>query len=140
MTDTPEQPRTAEELGAALNPRQRKFAELYAANGNAMQSAIEAGYSPQHAQRNAHKFLENIGIRHYLTALTAKEKSERIADVTELREFWTSTFRNGELDYKDRLKASEMLGKSFAAFVEKKEQSGGLKIEVEYVNNPVKYD
>ena len=115
-----------------LNPRQKKFAELYAATGNALQSAIGAGYSPQHAQRNAHKFLENIGIRAYLRTMTEADRASRIATVEELREFWTATLRDGGHEMKDRLKASDMLGKSLGVFIEKREHSGGLKIQVVY--------
>lgn len=46
MTDAPAQPKTAEELGAALNPKHRQFADLYLSNGlNAAAAAREVKYS-----------------------------------------------------------------------------------------------
>lgn len=116
----------------SLNPRQKKFAELYAASGNAAQSAIGAGYSPKSAGVNADKLLKNTNIQAYLRTMTEADRASRIADVTELREFWTTTLRSREEEMKDRLKASDMLGKSLGVFIEKREHSGGLKIQVVY--------
>lgn len=115
-----------------LNERQRRFAELYAATGNALQSAIGAGYSEQSARSQSDRLLKNAEVLAYLRTMTAEARASRIADVAELREFWTSTFRDGAHEMKDRLKASDMLGKSLGVFIEKREQSGGLKIQVVY--------
>ena len=115
-----------------LNPRQKKFAELYAATGNATQSAIGAGYSPKSAGVNADKLLKNTNIQAYLRTMTEADRASRIATVEELREFWTATLRDGGHEMKDRLKASDMLGKSLGVFIEKREHSGGMKIEVVY--------
>jgi phage terminase small subunit len=58
--------------------------------------------------------------------LQAEVKSAKIASAKERQEFWTSIFR-GELadfDTKDRIKASELLGKVQGDFIEKVEHSG----------------
>ena len=119
-------------MSSKLNARQKKFAELYAASGNAAQSAIGAGYSSKTANHSVRQLLGNIGIQKYLEELTKVAEDGRIATITELREFWTATLREGDNDYKDRLKASELLGKSMGAFLERREHSGGLQIEVVY--------
>lgn len=119
-------------MSGTLNARQKKFAELYAASGNATQAAIGAGYSVKTAPTNSDKLLKNTKVRAYLEELTKSAESSRIATITELREFWTATLREGDNDYKDRLKASELLGKSMGAFLERREHSGGLQIEVVY--------
>lgn len=115
-----------------LNERQRKFAELYAATGNATQSAIAAGYAKGSADVTGARLLGNASVAAYLGSLTAQASAARIATVEELREFWTSTFRDGAHEMKDRLKASDMLGKSLGVFIEKREHGGGLKIQVVY--------
>ena len=115
-----------------LNPRQKKFAELYAATGNALQSAIGAGYSERSARSQSDRMLKNAEVQAYLRAMTEAGRASRIATAEELREFWTATYRDDALEYKDRLKASEMLGKSLGVFIEKREHSGGMKIEVVY--------
>lgn len=122
----------AEAPGAGLTLRQRKFAELYAASGNGLQSALGAGYSQQTALKQTSRLLEHVGVRRYLQSLTAEGQTERIADVRELREFWTGSLRNEGLEFKDRLKASELLGKSLGMFIEKREHGGGLTIQVVY--------
>lgn len=76
--------------------------------------------------------LENVEVYRHLKELTAEVESTRIATVVELREFWTSTFREDNNDFKDRLKASELLGKSLGTFIEKRQQSGRVVVEVVY--------
>jgi len=112
-----------------LNERQRKFAELYAASGNATQSAIGAGYSPNSAGTNADKLLKNTNLREYLAQLSRTTQSSRIATRDERQQFWTSVLRGeahqGEVPrFADRLKASELLGKAQADFVDRHEVTG----------------
>ncbi|MFC4426216.1 terminase small subunit [Deinococcus navajonensis] len=126
------QPKTADELGAALTPQHRAFAEAYAQSGDASKAALAAGYAPSGTKNQGHRLLKREDVGAYLRALANATHGERIATLTELREFWTGTMREAEYDMRDRLKASEMLGKSFGAFIEKREHSGGLTIEVVY--------
>lgn len=55
-----------------MNERQRKFAEYYAQSGNAVQSAIKAGYSENYANSRCHELLENVGISEYIRELSEK--------------------------------------------------------------------
>lgn len=117
-----------------LNQREKALAENYAATGNAEQSAIKAGYSKRYARGNAHRLVAKSGIKEYIAELNKSIQSDRIADMAEVKQFWTDTIRNAENDYKDRLKASEYIAKTNGAFLDKVEHSGGLDIKVEWVD------
>lgn len=104
-----------------LTPRQEAFADYYIQLGNAEQAAIKAGYSERYARGNAHKLVANSGIKEYIEQQNKAIKSNRIADMKEIKEFWTNALRNEETDFKDRLKASEYIARTNAAFVDKTE-------------------
>lgn len=123
-----------------LTYRQQAFVEHYAACGNATEAARLAGYkrpNPQGAEN-----LAKPGIKAALAALTEEMSSARIATAQERQEFWTGVMRGvdvykphtktvaeptdqapnqpppePEIEMKDRLKASELLGKSQRDFV-----------------------
>lgn len=120
-----------EQLGAALKPSQRLFADTYARTGHAEQSALAAGYAASSARNTGPRLLRHPDVIAYLAALAEATASTRIADLTELREFWTTILRDGERDDGARLKASDLLGKSFGAFIERRELSGAGSIEVQ---------
>lgn len=106
-----------------LTPRQRAFAAAYAQHGIAERAALEAGYSPRTAR--AGRLLANVGIRAELDRLAAATDAANIADLRELRTTWTRAMRGEGIPWKDRLRASELLGKSLGAFApEKIEHSG----------------
>jgi len=112
-----------------MTPKQQAFVEHYAACGNATEAAKEAGYSKPNQQ--GPRLLVNVGIQAALTALTDKASSARIADAKERQEFWTAVMRAeaaqqfAEAELKDRLKASELLGKAQLDFIEKVEMKVG---------------
>lgn len=102
-----------------LSPKQQAFVEHYAACGNATEAAKAAGYSEKYARQNTPKLLQNTTVQAALTALTEKAASERIATAIERQEFWTAVMRADEgyeAEMKDRLKASELLGKAQTDF------------------------
>ena len=49
-----------------LTAKQRLFADEYIKSGNAMQSAIKAGYSEKYAKARSAQMLENVGIKSYI--------------------------------------------------------------------------
>ena len=106
-----------------LTERQRKFCEAYSANGgNALAAARDAGYKqpvPQSAEN-----LENPKIRAALEKLRTETTSSAIATREERQSFWTQAMRDEARELKDRLKASELLGKSQADFIDRKEITG----------------
>ena len=102
-----------------LTAKQQKFVEHYAACGNATEAARLAGYSAKYTRENASKLLQNTTIQAALAALTKKVSSARIATAQERQEFWTAVMRGefgDEAEMKDRLKASELLGKTQTDF------------------------
>jgi len=108
-----------------MTPKQQAFVEHYAACGNATEAARLAGYrkpNPQGAEN-----LAKPSIQAALSAITAKVTSERIATAQERQEFWTAVMRGefgDEAEMKDRLKASEHLGKAQQDFIDRKELTG----------------
>jgi phage terminase small subunit len=121
-----------------LTPRQQAFVEYYAASGNAGDAARKAGYNPRYARENAPKLLQNTKIQEELAALVKSKQSARIASVEERQQFWTSILRgeeNYEAEMKDRLKASELLGKCQGDFIERVQNSGYQEIIVRYVQD-----
>lgn len=116
----------ADSKGAVpLNPKQMKWAEHYAATGNALQSAISAGYSAKSARSQSDRMLKNAEVMRYVAELTQPAQNARIATAQERQEFWTAVMRgdvtdeSGTLRFADRLKASELLSKAQGEQVEK---------------------
>ncbi|MCT4410259.1 terminase small subunit [Leuconostoc falkenbergense] len=74
-----------------LTPKQKKFADEYIKTGNAMQSAITAGYSKEYAKARSSKMSENVGIKSYIekrmeqiaspNILTAEQILERLTGI-----------------------------------------------------------
>ena len=51
-------------------------------------------------------------LHHYLKERNKELESQKIADMREVKEFWTNTLRDEENEIKDRLKASEYIAKT----------------------------
>jgi phage terminase small subunit len=112
-----------------LTARQRAFAEAYVRLGVGAKAAREAGYSQHRSEQTAHELLnapKYKPVQDYIRRLAEETRRESIADIVELREFWTRTLRakEADADFNARLRASEMLGKSLGAFIERRELSG----------------
>lgn len=81
---------------------------------------------------------ENVSVimcrPHVIKAIQEREVTNEIfkpliASREELQVFWTTIMRDEENGLKDRMKASEYLGKSFGMFVEKIEQKNTVSFE-----------
>ena len=101
-----------------LTARQRRFVEAY--DGNASEAARQAGYSPKWAD----KFGPNlIGKNREIAAAIREREEKRVNSLILSREerqiFWSNVVRDPDEDMKNRLKASELLGRSEADFLEK---------------------
>jgi phage terminase small subunit len=101
-----------------LTFKQQQFVELF--NGNGTDTARRAGYSGSEDAlgKTAYDLLRNPKIRKLIDARTQKKTSNIIATREERQSFWTETMKNPSVDMRDRLKASELLGKSQADFTE----------------------
>lgn len=106
-----------------LTERQRKFCEAYSANGGNQTKAAEfAGYA--NPEPRAAELVRNSKIINALEMLRCATTAASIATREERQSFWTQAMRDEARELKDRLKASELLGKSQADFIDRKEITG----------------
>jgi phage terminase small subunit len=120
-----------------LTTKQRRFVEAY--DGNATEAAREAGYGARTRPERLDAHLAEVGYQnlrklHIMAAIEARERPRLealIADREERQEFWTSIMRgesngNGGMppSMTERLRASELLARSQADFVDRQEVSG----------------
>lgn len=120
-----------------LNARDKKFADEYIRTGKIIESAIKAGFAESTARDRAAEWLNpnsksaKTSVLEYISEINKKIEKEKIADAKEIQEFWTKTFRDEEVEMKDRIKTSELLAKVQGAFVENINLTGNIK-----TNNP----
>lgn len=116
-----------------MTPKQSAFVDYYAASGNATEAARLAGYAKPHPQ-GAENLLKPT-IQQALAERNKEVSQSRIATIKERQEFWTAVLRGQEPDaeMKDRLKASELLGKCHGDFIDRVESTGVHEIVVRYV-------
>lgn len=109
---------------ASLTTKQKAFIEAYC--GNATEAALKAGYSKKTAAFIGAENLKKPQIIEQIKKREEKRANKRIATREERQIFWTQTMKDEKADMRDRLRASELLGKSEADFLEKVEHSGSL--------------
>lgn len=103
-----------------LTTKQRHFVEHYAANGgNALDAARKAGYKQPQVQSAEN--MENHRIQSAIKVLTQDEEDTLVAKAIERQTFWTEMMRDSTVHPRDRLKASELLGKAQGDFLTKVE-------------------
>jgi phage terminase small subunit len=103
---------------------QQKFIAAY--DGNATEAARVAGYSCPGSAGN--RLFKNVEIMREIQQRNNKQTAPLIATRTQRQEFWTKTMLNDDLEIRDRLKASELLGRSEADFTDKQTVDGELKL------------
>lgn len=115
-----------------LTELQAAFCHELIKGKSAAEAARDAGYSASYADRQAKQLLENPRVSAYLDELRTEVKSESILSARELQEWWSKLVKGLEAEAKiqERLKASELLGKSQGVFVERQESSGDLTIRI----------
>jgi len=121
----------------ALTAKRRAFVREYIKDFNATQAALRAGYAESSARQTASDLLSNPDIQIEIEKHQEAARSEAILTLSELQEWWSNLVTGQDPDARttDRLKASELLGKSQGAFTDKVEQSGGMTIEVVYAED-----
>ncbi len=72
---------------------------------------------------NACALAKDAKVLQRLKELNSKAEKSTIYDAQQLREFWTKLLLDDEAGIANRLKASELLGKSQGMFIEKRETS-----------------
>jgi phage terminase small subunit len=114
-----------------LNPKQARFVAEYLKDLNATQAAIRAGYSAKTARQQASDLLAKPDISDAVKKLQDRVEKSAIATRQERQEFWTRVMLGREdAELRDRLKASELLGRSEEDFTEKVKHSGGITFRV----------
>ena len=106
-----------------LTNKQKLFVDLW--TGEQEETARLAGYKAP--KRAAIRCLQNVTIRHLTKIKRDEEIKPHVMSRIERQEFWTNVIRGKEEDnikMSDRLKASELLGKSECDFIEKIEHTG----------------
>jgi len=104
-----------------LTIKQQRFVEAY--SGDIRKAAKLSGISYPYARQ----LMVLAKHRHIVDAIRKRERtlaSKNIATRTQRQIFWTETMRDEETNIRDRLKASELLGKSEADFVERRQIEG----------------
>ena len=102
---------------------QERYVKFY--NGNHVEACKQAGYKNPEASA-----AKNAQLPYLQQAIRAREnnthyRKKAIATRKERQAFWTSTMTNEQEAMSNRLRASELLGKSEADFIERVEHSVG---------------
>jgi len=111
-----------------LSEQQKKFADYFIESGNATEAYRRAGYKSKGAaaEANASRLIRNDKVQEYIAKRNKQLESDRVASMEEVKQFWTNTMRDNEAEIKDRLKASEYIAKTNAAFIEKQQITGEM--------------
>jgi phage terminase small subunit len=112
----------------SLTDKQQKFVDLY--NGNATETAEMCGYSNP-SQAGA-RLLKHVGICRGIQERRANEIKPFILDRQGRQKLWTDIALSADEATKDRLKASELLGKSEGDFLDRVENTGEVSISIRW--------
>jgi len=119
---------TPDELDA-LNTRQRHFVLGLVAGKSQAQAYRDAGYASSTPEVNASRLLRNAKVRAAFRQVAEVTQGGAIADAVERQAFWTSVMRDRNADMRDRLKASELLGRAGGDFIERVETESSIRVE-----------
>ena len=103
-----------------LTPKQKAFADYYLETGNATEAARRAGYSENSAKQIGTENLSKPSISQYIAERQRQVADKRIADISEVLQFFTSVMRGeikDQFDFdpslSDRLSAGKELMKRY---------------------------
>lgn len=109
-----------------MRERVQQFIRAYIgeAKGNATRAAVLAGYKERSAYVQGYRLLRNAHVQAQI--LEHKQKADALAIATraDRQRFWTTTMTETKEATRDRLKASELLGRSERDF------DDGVKVQV----------
>ncbi len=105
-----------------LTAKQQAFISLYAAPqsetyNNAYQSAIKAGYGESAANQACKVIVGNCRVDAAITAFKQELEQKTVYSRQQRQQFWTKTMQEAP-NMCDRLRASELLGRSEADFTD----------------------
>lgn len=106
----------------------KKFVELY--DGNATQTAIKAGYKAKNAKVVG---CQNLTKLNHLIQKRQGSPIDRASKLyilsrEERQSFWAEVMLSDKIAMADRLRASELLGKSEADFTDKLQHTGAYSL------------
>ncbi len=99
--------------------KQQRFIDFY--EGNGAEAAVKAGYAERTARITASQLLTNPNISEAIKNRTAKADKSVIWSREQRQKFWSDVSNDPKVSMSDRLRASELLGKSGADFIERRE-------------------
>lgn len=113
------------QLGDKLTPKQQKWIDEYIKCDDYTTASRNAGYTGTDITLKNMGYQNSIKFKLLLDArrleLSEKINNKNIAELEDIFEYWTKTFKDENEDTRDRIKASELLAKAKGGFIEKKE-------------------
>lgn len=110
-----------------LTEKQKRFADYYIETGNATEAYHRAyGGKRESADASGTRLLGNVRIKEYIKQRNKQLENDRIVSMEEVKRFWSDTIRDEDINLKHRLKASEYIAKTNAAFIEKQQITGEM--------------
>ena len=125
-------------MAESLTQNQKRFADEYVMSGNgaeAYKTAYKNVKKDSTARANASRLLTNANVIRYIQERNKQLDKEKVADMQEVHEFWANVLRDEENSTSDRIRVSELIGKTNGAFLDRVEQTGDMGITVEWVGD-----
>lgn len=114
-----------------LTEKQQAWIDFYKQGHTAAEAARLAGYRAKSDKAFQNIGSENLGkLGEYIADRDAVLESPRIAGMGEINAFWTSMMRDGAMEPKDRLKASELRARAAGMFVERLNVAGAVPVVI----------
>lgn len=101
-----------------MNAKQESFCRLYLVSLNVAEAAKKAGYNPT----TGYKLMKVPEIKSFISEQLEQIKSDQIAEVQEILEMLTAVTRDQKAELKHRIRAAELLGKTYGIFKTKEQQ------------------
>lgn len=113
-----------------MTDKQELFIQEYLIDMNATAAAKRAGYSEKTAYSIGQENLNKPEIKQAIQQQLENRKSALIATREQRQRLWTEIMYDMEQSTRDRLRASELLGKSCGDFIERIEAKTDLEVDM----------
>jgi phage terminase small subunit len=113
-------------MARQLTAKQQAFAAAYC--GDATEAAIKAGYQKKTAYSAGHRLLKNPEIAKIIREREQRKINPLVASRVDRQAFWTKVMNDEGEPMRERLKASELLGRSEGDFLDKVAVSGSVEV------------
>ena len=104
-----------------LNIRQRRFAEAYAACGNASEAARKSGYSIRTAYAQGSRLLKHADVAARITELQAEASARAAIEVDDVIDMLLKSYKDAKAanQHGPSIRVAELLGKTLQLFTDK---------------------